>query len=58
VEHCIESVCKEEEVFTFLKADDNALGHGSGYVSWDRGPRFRNQFIGFVFTNFYFTCYL
>jgi hypothetical protein len=56
VEHCIESVCKEEEVFTFLKADDN--GHGSGYVSWDRGPRFRNQFIGFVFTNFYFTCYL
>jgi len=25
VEHCIESVCKEEEVFTFLKADDNLL---------------------------------
>jgi hypothetical protein len=23
VEHCIESVCREEEVFTFLKADDN-----------------------------------
>ena len=25
VEHCIESVCREEEVFTFLKADDNLL---------------------------------
>ena len=25
VEHCIESVCKEEEVFTFLKADGTLL---------------------------------
>ena len=52
VEHCIESVCKEEEVFTFLKTDDNALGHGSGYVSLDRRPRIRNQFIGLCSPSF------
>ena len=61
VKHCIESVCKEEEVFTFLKADDNLLSVPLDMVqdvSWDRGPIFRNQIIGSMFTYFYFTCYL
>ena len=61
VMHCIESVCKEEEVFTFLKADDNLLSVPLDMVqdvSWDRGPIFRNQIIGSMFTYFYFTRYL
>jgi hypothetical protein len=33
VKHCIESVCKEEEVFTFLKADDKSVVSSPGYGS-------------------------